>query len=80
MEINYNIDKIKSDFKDVIRISQNIREPRVDRCFADWKKNKASFIERLGGLIYQYPEKVSFELNDDQKMTKVSEFCPRLHN
>ena len=78
MEINYNIDKIKSDFKDVIRISQNIREPRVDRCFADWEKNKASFIERLGGLIYQYPEKVSFELNDDQKMTKVSEFITEL--
>ena len=66
MEINYNIDKIKSDFKDVIRISQNIREPRVDRCFADWEKNKASFIERLGGLIYQYPEKVSYETDEEK--------------
>ena len=65
---NFNINEIKEQFKTAIRVSQGIENPQVDELFELWLNAKRDFIEVMGGnLIYQYPEKVSFTLEESQK-------------
>lgn len=63
------LNEIQEQFNKVITYSQGIAEPKTDKLFADWKINKANFIQAFGKhkLIYEYPEKVQVELNDDAK-------------
>ena len=62
------IDQIKKDFDRVIQYSQKINEPKTKELFDNWYKAKKSFIDAFGGkLIYEYPETVSFELNQEEK-------------
>ena len=70
----YDIDGIKSQFKSVITYSQGIFNPQVDSLFAMWEKAKAPFIERFGGLIYEWPEPVEFILDPMEKKRKALEF------
>lgn len=75
----YNINEIKEQFKSVIRNSQSIQSPKVDKLFKDWEKNKSYFIECFdGNLIYQYPEKIKITLNQDHKEHKILEFAYRV--
>lgn len=67
-------EEIKEQFKEVIRYSQGIEDPKVDDLFADWYKGKEAFIEAMGGLIYEFPETVSFELDAKAKSGKIDEF------
>ena len=67
-------EEIKKQFKEVIRYSQGIEDPKVDDLFADWYKGKEAFIEAMGGLIYEFPETVSFELDAKAKSGKIDEF------
>lgn len=39
-----------------------------------WKANKAWFIDSAETLIYEYPETVVFDLDDESKKSKVNEF------
>ena len=70
----YDIDGIKSQFKSVIAHSQGIANPQVDSLFAMWEKAKAPFIERFGGLIYEWSEPVEFILDPMEKKRKALEF------
>ena len=70
----YDIDGIKSQFKSVITYSQGIFNPQVDSLFAMWEKAKAPFIERFGGLIYEWPGPVEFILDPMEKKRKALEF------
>lgn len=70
------IDNIKKQFKRVISHSQGIEDPVVDDLFDKWLEGKRDFIEAMGGkLIYEFPEKVFFELNKHDKNVKVDDFA-----
>lgn len=68
--------KIEEDVTKVIQYSQGIEEPKIKELLANWKTNKADFIQRLfaGSPIYQVPEKLSFELDEKSKKEKFDVF------
>lgn len=70
---------IKDQFDKVIRYSQNISEPKTEELFATWAEKKKEFIKLFNGLIYEYPEKVSFELSAKERHNRVIEFANRVH-
>lgn len=66
---------IREQFESVISYSQNIDSPKVDYLFREWELNKAKFIERFGGLIYEWPNPIEFALDDNQKRIRAMEFA-----
>ena len=66
---------IREQFKSVISFSQNIPDPNVDYLFREWEANKAKFIERFGGLIYEWSEPIEFTLDENQKRMRAMEFA-----
>lgn len=71
-----NLTKIKEDFDKVITYSQYIPDPKTDRLFNVWLECKRDFIELFGGkYIYEFPEKVSFDLGPKEKHDRVIRFA-----
>ena len=70
----YDIEDIKDKFRTVIRFSQGIPQPQIDSLFSMWEKAKAPFIERFGGLIYEWSEPVEFVLDPVEKSKRALEF------
>lgn len=66
---------IREQFKSVISFSQNIPDPNVDYLFREWEVNKAKFIARFGGLIYEWSEPIEFTLDENQKRMRAMEFA-----
>ena len=74
--VNPNLTKIKEDFDKVIQYSQSIPDPKTDRLFDVWLECKRYFIELFGGkYIYEFPEKVSFDLDPKEKHDRVIRFA-----
>ena len=71
----YNREEIKEQFKEVIRHSQGIDNPKVDDLFNRWEKSKKKFIDRFGGLIYEWSEPIEFTLDEGQKRQSAMEFA-----
>ena len=69
-----DIGAIKEQFKEVIKYSQGISNPQIDYLFREWESNKAKFIERFGGLIYEWPEPIEFTLDPVEKKRRVLDF------
>ena len=66
---------IKEDFDKVITYSQGIPEPKTDKLFKEWYQAKKDIIELFGGkYIYEYPEKISFELSEKGKKERIAFF------
>ena len=79
--VNPNLTKIKEDFDEVIRYSQNIPDPKTDRLFDVWMECKRDFIELFGGkYIYEFPEKVSFDLGPKEKHDRVIRFAGQVES
>ena len=73
--------KIKNDFDEVIRHSQDIEDPQTDKVFAEWQTAKEYFYNAFGGkLIYEYPEKVQFELDNLNKRQRIMSFINNIDN
>ena len=71
-----NLKKIKQDFDDVIKYTQSIPDPKTDKLFDVWMECKRDFIELFNGeFIYEFPEKVSFELDAKEKHDRVVRFA-----
>lgn len=68
-------EEIKDQFKDVIKYSQGIYNPNVDELFSRWEKAKSKFIERFGGLIFEWPEQIEFNLDENERIKYVIEFA-----
>ena len=52
-----------------------------DKLFADWLEAKRDFIEAFNGkLIWEWPEKVSFELSDTEKKKRIRDFTNTIWN
>ena len=76
----YDIEQIKRQFKEVISYSQGIPDPQIDSLFYRWEKAKSKFIDRFGGLIYEWPEPVEFVLDPKEKKIKAMEFIDCVSN
>ena len=76
------IKKIQAQFNEVISYSQTgLENPHTDILFENWRKNKEKFINLFNGeLIYEYPEPVSFELDDKTKDIKMNLFLDSLYD
>lgn len=73
--MKYSIPQIKEDFIKVIKYSQHIENPQVDRLFEIWENNKKEIIKAFGNkLIYEVKDPVTFELSDEAKESRVSSF------
>lgn len=70
----YNIEEIKQQCARVIQYSQCIAEPQLDDLFSRWETSKRKFIERFGGLIYEWPEPIEFILDPREKRNKALAF------
>jgi hypothetical protein len=75
-----SIEEIKEQFKEVIRYSQEIDDPKVDKLFDRWYKAKKKFIDRFDGLIYEWPEPIEFNLDDKEKHKSAMEFVDCVQN
>ena len=76
-----NLSKIKEDFNKVIAFSQGIPDPKTDRLFDTWLQSKERFIEAFGGqYIYEWPEKIYFELGEKEKHKRVIDFIDLVAN
>jgi hypothetical protein len=74
-----NVDDIKKKFRQVIRYSQDIENPKVDELFERWQEAKKNFIHIFDNkLIYTYPDKVTFELGEEEKNQKVANLIERV--
>lgn len=76
------METIKEQFNKVIKYSQyGIDNPQTDKLFKDWEKAKQNFIELFNGeLIYEVPEKVTFEIDESIKATRINSFINFLWN
>ena len=76
-----NIKEVQALFNKVVAYSQNIETPETDDLFDRWLEAKRDFIELFGGnLIYEYPEKVYFEISDSEKESRVKDFARTVEN
>lgn len=81
MLLKEEIEDIKQKFKQVISYSQDIANPKVDILFEQWLTAKKDFISAFGNqLIYTYPKKVTFELDEKEKIARVDEFIDSVDN
>lgn len=71
---------IQQQFNEVISYSQGIADPQTDILFKRWAKAKQKFIDRFGGLIYEWPTPVEFTLDMKEKRTKAMEFANCVHD
>lgn len=69
------INDIKEKFDKVIQYSQyGIETPNTENLFKNWSSNKEYFYYLFGNqCIWEYPEKVSFELDDNTKQARVTD-------
>lgn len=74
------IQEIKEKFDKVIAYSQTgIIEPKTDKLFDLWADAKRDIIEAFGGkYIYEFPEKITFELTEDAKDDRIQNFINHL--
>lgn len=76
-----NLSNIQEDFNSVIRYSQDIPNPKTDKLFNTWLESKANFIELFKGeYIYEFPEKVSFDLGPKEKHDRVIRFAGQVES
>lgn len=72
--MTFNIKELQADFDKVILYSQDYSEVKTDKLFEKWYDNKKWFIKANGGsLIYEYPEKISFTIEEEEKMRRIED-------
>lgn len=79
--LDQRIEEIKNQFKEVIKYSQNIDNPAVDDLFEKWLEAKRDFIELFDGeLIKKFPNKVIFELSEEEKNGRLKDFIDSIED
>ena len=71
---------IKKQVQSVLQYSQGYSfEPNVDDIIEKWSTNKKSFIDAWDGkLIYEHPEELHFELDEESKIKEVCKLCDKV--
>ena len=74
------IDKAQID--EVITFSQGIENPKTEELLRRWERAKTNIANRfLGGkVIYRWPEKIRFELDENAKESKFIHFVEMVSN
>ena len=77
MEKKFDVEEIKSQVEKVLKYSQyNLELYGVKEIINKWLDAKQTFIHHMGGqLIWEYPEPVSFELDEKAKRNKLEQFA-----
>ena len=82
MNYQFDIGEITQQVASVISFSQGFNMPLygLDKLISNWLDAKKDFIELLDGkLIYEYPQEITFSLNDDAKKRKFESFVDDLN-
>lgn len=74
------MEDVINKFTKVIQYSQNLTSANCEDLIKESFKAKSYFISMFNGLIFEVPETVSFELNEKEKLRKVSEFCDSIES
>lgn len=75
VEFNEEIQQIKQQFAEVIRWSQNIPNPQVDKLFENWYNAKERIIRRIfGNQLMLNLGRVSYDISADSKKNKINIF------
>lgn len=71
-----DLEKIKQDVIQVLAYSQDFHESiNIDNLIQNWYKEKKRFINLFNGeLIYEFPEEIQFELDEESKQSRLAEF------
>ena len=74
---NIDTELLIQQVSDVIKYAQGLRDDTpmngVRAIIEKWRRNKEYFIHFIGGLIYEYPEPVTFELSKTEKVNKLAD-------
>ena len=67
---------MESKIRKIIQHSQslNLDFPHIDSWIEDWAKAKKPFLDKMGGLIYELPNELTFQMTSDMKKTRFKEF------
>lgn len=76
----FDYTEIQKDFNKVLCHSQDQECVNTDNLFKKWHEKKSAFIERMGGLIYEAPEEVTFSLSEDAIREKIDAFMDSVYN
>jgi len=77
----YNINEIKEDFIKVIKYSQNIANPKVDKLFDKWYESKKYFIKAMGGNLWCETDEIcTFSLSEEERASRVHSFIDMLED
>lgn len=68
--------QIQEDFDKVLSFTQGfvLENLHTDNLLKQWFDSKKVFIDKMGGLIYEVPQTVNFELSEREKTKKVNNF------
>lgn len=85
MQYKFDLDEIKKQTEEVIRWSQGFSQyvplTSVGSIIDKWLVSKKYFIEKMNGnLIYELPQAVSFELDDNSKRRRIETFAEIVEN
>ena len=74
--------KLRNDFIEVIRYSQNIEEPKVESLLRTWHNAKLPLMRKFfkGKTIIKLPDKVVFTLCDEAKTQRLESFVEYIAN
>lgn len=77
-----NLQKLKNDIIDIVRYSQDIEEPKVDKIIEDWRIAKTPLMNRFfgGSTCAVSDKKVTFELNEEAKSQRYESFVEYVAN
>jgi len=70
-----NESEIKNSLKEIIRYSQDIKDPKVDRLYNLWELNKKKYIELFNNKLIYEIDNVSVFLNNEVKEKNIEKFC-----
>lgn len=73
------LQQIQAQFNQVIQYNYPIKEINTDGLFQEWYENKEVFISTFGGLIYEFPTEVQFNMCAAQKEDKFKDVCTKLY-
>ena len=77
-----NYSHIQTQFDKVLCYSQNLNQAYTDKIFDAWAVNKEPLVNQFlkGELIYEHPQKITFELQAEAKEQRKSSFVEYVVN
>lgn len=74
------LEEVQDSFDKVVAYSQGFSTIKSTTLLTQWYQGKKQFIKTFNGLIYEHPQKISFELDEAEKIKKIKAFCSAVEN